>query len=271
MNTAVTLPPASNGKESMTSETTPTRASSRSVDQYNPTAVIEHLLDADKARLCELYWQRHPRLRFFKSVPPQARVLDVGCGSAGVSFWRQYLDPDRSDIQLHGVDIARGEHADRLASFSIVDMNTSALPFGPGFFGAAMSAHVLEHLESAKNTFTELYRCTTPGAQVYIEVPGPASALPPAASMFKAAGWPMMISNFHDDTTHITLWQPDVLIAQAEGAGFKLRCRGVVNDRYLEDTLMAAGMARRDEELMLYGFWSKSDWSDYFIFEHVDS
>lgn len=234
---------------------------------YLPTEVVEHLLGAGKAVLCDLYWQRHPRFRFLKSVRPNARLLDVGCGSGGTSYWPAYLFPDRSDIELHGVDIAKGEHAHRMASFNVVDLNTGRLPFENGSLCAAMSAHVLEHLTSAKNTFGELKRCLRPGGEVYIEVPAPKSALPPKAASFQEAGWPMMISNFYDDGTHIKLWDEAELIGQALDAGFTLQTSGVVRDRYMEDTLMAAGLQRGDTELMLYGFWSKTYWSNYFIFE----
>jgi SAM-dependent methyltransferase len=256
-------------EESMPNQVSDTAANELSVSKYSPSNVVQALLHADKAALCAMYWLRHPRFRFLKSVPANASVLDVGCGSGGTSYWPAYMEPDRSDIHLHGVDIAKGEHAHRLASFSLVDLNAGSLPFAESHFQAAMSAHVLEHLTSGRNTFKELWRCLAVGAQLYIEVPSLASALPPRAEAFKQAGWPMMISNFFDDGTHITLWEPAALIGQAQDAGFKLRTQGVVNDRFLEDTLMAAGIDRRDEELMLYGFWSKSDWSDYFIFERM--
>jgi len=35
--------------------------------------------------LLEVFWQSHPRLRFFKSLPWGANVLDIGAGMAG---WR---------------------------------------------------------------------------------------------------------------------------------------------------------------------------------------
>ena len=243
----------------------PTKATP--LEPYLPTATVEHLLAADKATLCDMYWQRHPRFRFLKSVKPNARLLDVGCGSGGASFWPRYLFPDRPDIEIHGVDIAKGEHAHRMASFTVVDLNSGQLPFANGTLDAAMSAHVLEHLESARNTFSELKRCLKPGGEIYIEVPGPESALPPKASVFKDAGWPMMISNFYDDTTHIKLWEETELVRQALESGLSLQTSGIVSDRYLEDTLIAAGLRHADPELMLYGFWSKAHWSRYFIFE----
>jgi len=234
---------------------------------YVPTAVIDPLLDAEKQTLCELYWQRHPRFRFLKSVKPNTRLLDLGCGSGGTSFWLDYLVPDRSDIELHGVDMTAGEHTNRMASFNSVDLESGRLPFDTGSLGAVLSAHVLEHLKSARHTFSELKRCMKAGGAVYIEVPGPESALPPKASEFRKAGWPMMISNFYDDGTHVTLWNALDLIAQAQDFGLILRGSGIVSDPYLEDTLIAAGLRRGDSELMLYGFWSKTRWSIYFVFE----
>jgi len=242
-------------------------ASAAAVAEYLPKDLVEKLLQADKTVLCDLYWQRHPRFRFLKSVPPRARMLDVGCGSGGVSFWLRYLSPLRDDIELHGIDIAKGEHAHLLASFSRVDLNTDPLPFATRHLHAAMSAHVLEHLSTGSNVLGELARCMCPGAELYIEVPSPASAITPPASVFKQAGWPMMISNFFDDTTHIKLWESEELVAQAMNAGFVLRDHGVVKDRFLEDTLMATGIARQDEELLLYGFWSRANWSSYYIFK----
>jgi len=89
-------------------------------------------------------------------------------------------------------------------------------------------------------------------------VPSRASALPPKAEAFKKAGSSMMISHFFDDGTHTTLWEPKAVIGQAKDAGFKSHTHGVVNGRFLEDTLMAVGMDRPDEELMLYGFGARA-------------
>src|SRR5258708_26741182 len=63
------------------------------------------LQDVAKERLIEWYWRVHPRFNFFKSVVPSARVLDVGAGSGGLPFCRQFLDPDPSDIPFFAINL----------------------------------------------------------------------------------------------------------------------------------------------------------------------
>src|SRR5438477_13076384 len=52
--------------------------------------------------LLEVFWQAHPRLRFSKSLPWGANVLDIGAGNAGLAQWKAWLKPARAGLNPNG-------------------------------------------------------------------------------------------------------------------------------------------------------------------------
>jgi hypothetical protein len=49
-----------------------------------------------------------PRVRFFKSTQPDARLLDLGAGDGGMEVFRQWLSPPREDIRMYAVSLEMG-------------------------------------------------------------------------------------------------------------------------------------------------------------------
>lgn len=239
------------------------------VSRFDVPPCPPNLRNVGRDQLIEWYWRAHPRFHFFKSVAPNARVLDVGAGSGGLPFWRQYLAPDRSDVHLFGVDLVRPPTASLYDDFRAVDLN-AGVPFPDEAFDAIIASHVLEHVAVPAATLAEIARSLRGGGFAYVEMPSPATKTLPTAAEYRAAGWPMMISNFHDDGTHRDTLDPEALVAMADAKGLRCLHAGYVSVPYLEQAMMAQGIAWKDAEILLYGYWSATRWAQFAVFERVD-
>ena len=56
------------------------------------------------------YWSCDPRFYFFKTMPYNAKCLDVGAKSGGILSWKEWLPPVRKDLRMFANDIVEGEH-----------------------------------------------------------------------------------------------------------------------------------------------------------------
>lgn len=101
-------------------------------------------------------------------VPPQPRILDVGCGQ-GVA-----LAPFRqrgciaTGVTLNDTDVA----VCRAQGFDVHKMDQSFLEFKDDSFDLVWARHVVEHSIMPYYTLTEFHRVVRPGGFLYLEVPG---------------------------------------------------------------------------------------------------
>ena len=80
--------------------------------------------------------RRHERFRALTGAGPQARILDVGCGTLGL----RALEPD---LDITGVDLV--ERPTYPGPFVVADA-TERLPFEDGAFDLVYSSSVVEHI-----------------------------------------------------------------------------------------------------------------------------
>lgn len=215
-------------------------------------------------RLVELYWQFHPRFRFLKFMPlPGAAVLDLGCGGGGLAAWKSWLEPDRSDLRFFGVDLGDNPRKALYAGFALCNVEEEDLPWQEERFGAVMASHVFEHLKDPERVLGRLAARLAPDARLYVEVPSPSSTRLPTAEAFRNAGWPMIISNFHDDCTHLRTYDAQELAGMAERQGLEVVAGGVIENRLLADPLIDFGLKHNDGEMLLYGYWLATGWAHF--------
>jgi SAM-dependent methyltransferase len=219
---------------------------------------------SSRGELIERYWSSHPRFQYFKQAPANASLLDVGCGPGGLSAWKRWLEPTRSDLKLYGIDLAAGEHVSKYEGFQIVNLDIQAIPFEGVSFDAAIASHLLEHVQQPERLMRGVFDRLRPGGTFYVEVPHPRARGLPRAEEFRARGWPMMISNFFDDATHLETPTPQQMSQWAKGCGFDIITTADIQSE-LHNELIAYGVENNDQEALLYGYWAATGWAYYCV------
>jgi SAM-dependent methyltransferase len=135
----------------------------------------------------EHYVSEYPRGRFVLKTlgrylpefsPSGARVLDVGCGDAGVLIAFAEAGATCSGLEPDARSRERGalraeEHGVRL---DLRDGVAEALPFGDAEFDLVVLDNVLEHVQDREQTLAEIRRVLRPGALLYLVTPKPFAA-----------------------------------------------------------------------------------------------
>ncbi len=140
-----------------------------------------------------------PLRDFTLTLPPGARVVDVGCWNA--SFQRKAEGWGRTDLIHSGVD--RETPPDPLPAgfdFRMAALDRDALPFETGTFDAAVLSHVLEHVPDPVRLVGEALRVLKPGGSLYVETPSERTLWFPSMPFALEQSRSL---NFYDDPTHV--------------------------------------------------------------------
>ncbi len=103
------------------------------------------------------------------SLPPAAKILDIGCGQ-GVAleiFKKHSFAP--IGITLNGEDVAICQQK----GYEVYQMDQSFLEFTDNYFDFVWCRHCLEHSIFPYFTLQEISRVIKPKGYLYIEVPAP--------------------------------------------------------------------------------------------------
>ena len=100
-------------------------------------------------------------------LPPQARILDAGCGSG-----RNMIELARHgsvtgvELSATSVELARARDSGEVIEGSVLE-----LPFENDSFELAVSLDVIEHLQDDLGALRELHRVVAPGGGLLVTVP----------------------------------------------------------------------------------------------------
>jgi SAM-dependent methyltransferase len=212
-----------------------------------------------------LFWSFHPRFRFFKTLPSGARLLDIGAGSGGLHFWRDWAAPPRPDIALFGVDRTLGAYAERYEGWDAVDLDTTLPRFGAVRFDGFLMSHVVEHLADPAPLFGWMARMAAPSARIYLEWPHPDTQALPTAAALRGHGFDIQIFNFADDGTHLATPSEAAAASLLREAGFVVRESGRVEPGLVARELLARGIRADRMDSRQMGLWGVSGWSAFAI------
>lgn len=184
--------------------------------------------------LRNLAWLLRPdhKLAFLLSLPPNAAILDVGCGNNSAKRAKRA----RPDLRYVGLDI--GDYNQAAESKEAMDryvLNTPARfaeaikEIGECFDGV-ISAHNIEHCNEPFEVIAAMCAVLKPGGRLYLSFPTEDSVNFPSRHG---------TLNFHDDPTHRDVPRWEAIKTALEDAGMTLD-RAVQRSRPIP--FMVAGM-----------------------------
>lgn len=236
------------------------------LDSFKP--IDTSLYNRDE--LIRLYWQYHPRFTSMKvAAPLKGRLLDVGGGSGGMTFWKEYLYPFRNDLSMSIVDLQKGEFFDRYEKYAILNLDTDELPFEAGSFDCIMLSHLIEHVQDWKLLLQKINKVLRKNGVVYIETPSKHTVDLPSKTHYVNKGMLCTTINFFDDNTHVATTDLDEAGAYANTLNMITLEKGYVRSVYFEDMLISYGLKHKDQEASQYGLWSKLLFSSYLILQKM--
>jgi hypothetical protein len=177
--------------------------------------------------------------------------------------WREWGQPSRSDIALYGIDLHRGELADKYAGWEIVNLDQSAPRFEGVSFDAYYATHLIEHLRNLDALLAYMRAAAAPGAQVFFEWPAPRSKQFPSSSVLRERGFDIQTYNFFDDATHVETYELDDVRARLERYGFVVTELGEIDIGLIAREYMARGREKDNLVWRQMGLWCSTAWCNY--------
>jgi len=174
-------------------------------DQYDLMYAQEerHWWYVGMRRISAALLDRYPP-RVTRGPSCQARILDAGCGSGGMTrFLSKYGAVTGVDLAPPALELAKKRGLPRLARSTV-----GTLPFRDGSFDVVTSFDVLYHLnvDDDRAALAEIHRVTRPGGVALIRLP--------------AFDW---IRGAHDEVVHTRhRYTRDELAGKLQDAGFRL-------------------------------------------------
>ena len=224
-----------------------------------------------RQKAIEDFYRYLPRTAFLKTLKANARVLDVGAGDGSLELFRNWLEPSRPDLAMYAYSLERGNRFDAYAGYELGNWENGPPEFGGMAFDAIIACHFIEHVSDPHAFLDWAGGRLASGGRVYVEWPSPQSLRLPPRTALEARGVNVIISNFHDDSTHRQLPDRAELLSTLEQSGWLIDQQGVVKLPFFEEELLARCDAPpADPVAKLSAFWSKTRWAQYFIASKPD-
>ena len=111
------------------------------------------------------------------SLPMEARLLELGCGSG--ALWQQNLERIPLDWKIHLSDLstgmlrqARDNLIEQMPSAYFQTIDAMAIPYPDASFEAVIANHMLYHVLDRQRALAEIRRVLKPGGQLYATTVG---------------------------------------------------------------------------------------------------
>ena len=151
------------------------------------------------------------------------RLLDVGAGNHSPSLAKRWFP----NCHYAGVDRDRNyniDASDLAAMDEFFELDLTRLEFGAipdASYDVLLLAHVIEHLPNGDAVLRALVPKLRPGGFLYVEFPGPQSLKLPSKKG---------TLNFHDDETHVRVFDHREVAGILEGCGLRVVRSGARRD-----------------------------------------
>lgn len=182
------------------------RKSSELAERVRTLGLVNESVEAAEAPWRQELFEQ--RLRHLQRHISSGRLLEVGCASG------EFLRPAaRSGFDVAGVEpepITSAQARDR--GLNVVTSTLAEASYGVGSFDAVALFHVLEHLDSPRQTLTEISRILKPGGVLAIETPN----IDTVWFRLLGARWRQLIPD------HYFFFTPRTLRRLLEETGFQL-------------------------------------------------
>ncbi|MFH1862811.1 MAG: methyltransferase domain-containing protein, partial [bacterium] len=202
------------------------------------------------------------RWSFFATIPPQGRILELGCGRGGNALALRGLYPE---LEIHGLDLLEAAEVTPVIQYHRCDLSSSRLPFPDEHFDAILFIHVIEHLPDLANIISEIPRLLKSGGTIYNETPNFTSLLVPSFGFHREQHYPF---NFFDDLGHQRPFSKQSLYEFIERCNLSVEKLGCVRNwlRVPFDLCgILAGFIRGDRPRIVRHFWNVYGWCIYGI------
>ncbi|HWA11447.1 MAG TPA: class I SAM-dependent methyltransferase [Opitutaceae bacterium] len=172
-------------------------------------------------------------------LPPDAPILEVGCGDAAFT-----KDLARYSKAVTAIDLSAGQIAKNSALFPAIRFRqhdlAEPLPFADGEFAVVWCSEVLEHLFDPGFALKEMHRVLRPGGRLLATVPYHGGLKNVLIALFK---WD---EHFAPSNPHLRFFTRRTLSRLAEKAGFReLRLRTCGIGRPLRDLFIPTNILLR--------------------------
>lgn len=214
-------------------------------------------------RIKKIFDKLGPRSRFFNSLNPSSKVLDVGCGVGYNGIALRSVHPE---TEFYGIDILPKEKIPDFYSYTITDLEEGMLPYPDNFFDAIILSHVLEHLHSTLKLGKEFNRVMKRGARIYIETPNWTTVFVPSFGFHREQLIPF---NFYDDYTHIRPCSKQSLYEYlVQACGLQVEKVGTVRSWIrvpFDFFIILAGFFAGKRSYFISSFWNLYGWCIYAV------
>jgi SAM-dependent methyltransferase len=223
----------------------------------------------DPVAIDQAYHLVLPRNIFFKSLPEQSEILDVGAGDGAVAIQKRWPLFGREDLRLYALSLEVGAHFDLYESYEIKNFETDPDVFSGRSFDAILCAHFIEHLKDPDSAIQFFSRKLRPGGRVYIEWPHAFTKNLPTKSALAERGIKVSTFNFFDDLTHVDPWPADQIIGLFEKNGFAVETGGRIYLPWIGARMRDHARSEDGDTRMSLGAWAAFGWAQYLVANRV--
>ncbi|HET6305803.1 MAG TPA: methyltransferase domain-containing protein [Rhodopila sp.] len=227
---------------------------------------IEPVMKIDDAT--EAFHALSPKVRFIKTLPADAALLDAGAGAGSVILFKNWPAPARNDLHMFAWAGERGEYFDRFEASEVGWWPQDKPQFGGRSFHAIMSTNFIEHIDDPSVFIRHCADRLTPFGRIYLEWPRPESIDLPSTAELSAAGINVMTGRYHDDATHRPV--PPSLSEVTDAlirSGLRIVERGIARVPMVDRQMAIHARRSNDIVAMTLAYWSFTEWCQFVVAE----